>query len=100
MSNELLMQNLVFWPGLVLAIHFFYVKKFCHSDWSPWWATARFIWAMFWPTVAAFVIAISAINGLGLSGILANVIIIGALFPLIPSYSRATKLIENPSRSK
>lgn len=100
MTTDLLVQNLIFWPGVVLAIHFLYIRKSCHPDWNPWLATLCFILSMILPLTLAMGLVVVLIDVVGLRGVFINLLPIAALLALVPGMIWAQKLITNPPRYK
>ncbi|NFV81404.1 hypothetical protein [Magnetospirillum aberrantis] len=98
MDGELAL-NLMFWPLAILATHSLYIRNRHHPAWTPWKATATFLWNLAWPTilvlagVVGVVFAIGGTNLPGLSTGLAPVITLGALIPI---FLRAKRIILAP----
>lgn len=96
MPSDLLLQNLIFWPAVVLAIHFFYIRKNCHPDRNPWIATGLFLTTMLLPFAVAMGVVILLIDGVGLRGPLANLLAIASLLALVPGMIWSQKVIARP----
>ena len=100
-----LVLGLIFWPGLILGTHYFYVRKRCHPDWVPWKATAHFLWGLAWPFLLALAVGVTLVFALGgspqsdtastLSRVLAPLIVFGAM---LPAFGHARRIIQNPPR--
>ncbi|MBF0246817.1 MAG: hypothetical protein HQL36_01895 [Alphaproteobacteria bacterium] len=94
-----LVLDFLFWPLAVLGTHFLYVRKRHHPAWTPWKATAAFLWHLAWPTVLVLAVVVAGVfliggeNAPGLTAGLAPVIALGALFPI---FRRAKRIILAP----
>lgn len=102
-TQQDLLLSAVFWPSVILAVHFLFVRKKCHPAWIPWKATAAFLWNLAWPSILLLSAVVMFIFLLGMEGDgkasgamtsgLAPAIVIGGLIPI---FMRAKRIILAP----
>lgn len=93
-----IIASAVFYPAVVLALHYWYVRKRRHPDWVPWRATGRFIWELLWPCLLVLVVVVTVIMASGIEKSARAVGPIMALLVVIPAFLRARRLITEPPK--
>ncbi len=91
-----IIASAVFYPAVVLALHYWYVRKRRHPDWVPWRATGRFIWELLWPCLLVLVVVVTIIIASGVETSAKALGPIMALLVAIPAFRRARRLITEP----
>ena len=93
-----IIASAIFWPAVVLALHYWYVRKRCHPDWVPWQATGRFIWALLWPILLAVVVVVATLMAPGTEEWVKAVGPMIGLLVVFPAFYRARRLITGPPK--